>query len=152
MSARSLEGKKFFTNYNNGVYALISEDTLMDVNRYYLISTALHRTMGDDSRAGKALDGVTHLHGPIFTFAQLEERAERDPWFTGSYEDYRYVVSHIERDGGQVKEGSHYVPFSNGYERGLRGPETQIDELRQVTTFGQFRATFGISLDEVLKQ
>src|SRR3989344_1924334 len=132
MSARSLEGKKFFTNYNNGVYAIIGEDALMDINRYYLISTALHRTMADDDRAGKALDGVMHLHGPIFSFVSSEERKSREPWFTGGHEEYRYLLSYIEREGGRVEESSVYIPFSNGYERGLRGIETQIDELKQV--------------------
>ena len=151
MSARSLEGKKFFTTQNNGVIALVSEDVYAGLAHRAEIQEALMSR--NDSRATLAMtEGLAHMGTPTFTFARRERFVE-SPWFTGDCDWgnglFETLCSYIQAEGGRVVKGGFYVPFSNGCETGLHGPTSMADELRHVTTEVQFRATFGLNTNEL---
>ena len=86
---------------------------------------------------------------PVFTFV-TQERVGNSPWYTGTHDLHKALCRYIEREGGEVKElSSVWVPFSNGSERGLHGFDSQVDELRYVTSDRQFVDTFGVSAQQL---
>ena len=145
--------KKFFWNYNNGVTALVSEDTLADFEKQNAIYTRLndddHRVKGRDDYSKPLSEGLRHLGTPTFTFVR-SERFEKSPWFTGDSNLYEALMEHITESEGLLGQGWFHVPFSNGMEIGCHGDRAMASELSYVTTDQQFRDAFGISRTELL--
>lgn len=154
--ARSLAGKTFFTSYNNGVTTITSEEILRNREKVGQIREALQQQelragglIPRDDLATAAQEGLRHIPKvPIFTFSDME-RHSRSPWLSGNFHLENAVIAYIEEEGGKCKPVYSYVPFSNGTELGLHGPEAMCSELRYVTTETQFRDTFGIGPREV---
>jgi len=139
---RRLEGQVFHVSYNNGVDALVSDAVLADLIRWGEISSASALA---DSERSVVEEGLAHLlAGPVFTFTS-RERFMRNPWFTGDDAFRDVLIRHIRDLGGHVQERSFNVPFSNGSEVGLHGPDGQSAELRYATTEREFHDTFGVS-------
>lgn len=151
--ARRLEGRRFYANYNNGVRAIASAEVVMTGRKRRMIELWISDKSSDDySRRQTLLEatktGLAHLRlTPIFTFAD-SERVKEQPWFTGDNDLHLLLTGYIAEEGGVISLGL-YVPFSNGAEMGAHGPEAMSEELKFVTTDGQFEETFGITLKEL---
>lgn len=146
MTTRSLEGKKFFVDYNNGVSAIISEDVFGNIRRQGDILNAAIRgiTGNEEMKIRQQVEEETfHLVTPTFTFVRYN-RFREDPHFSGSSRLFERLCKHIRSHGGVINDrrGFH-VPFSNGFLH---------DDYRYVTTVQQFRDTFGISPQELMPE
>jgi len=141
--------KKYYSCYNNGVMAIVSEETYNDIQKYWEIVQRL----ACRNLAETASPALKHLCVPIFTFAHIE-RVKESPWFTGECDNFLFkLLKHIRDNGGKLIEGeSFYVPFSNGCEVGLHGEAVMRNELAYVTTEQQFLETFGVSISEIDQQ
>lgn len=151
---RSLEGKVFYENRNNGVFAIVSQEVQLDRARFDSIRTRLTRNgVADGPKFDAALiEAVPLQRMPIFTFAGGVARYEVSPWFTGNEPIFWALREHILGAGGQLYEHSIFVPFSNGTEMGHAGLEAQCRELKYVTTDEQFIQTFGIALKDLVNK
>ena len=148
--------KKYYSCYNNGVTAIISEEVLLNLEKFqyiqcYFIDEEKNRLYSERNLTSVATEGLQHLIRPVFTFARTE-RVKNSPWFTGENEILYTLVSHIRKNGDDIKNAGFHVPFSNGMELGVHGAEVMKGELSFVTTEQQFRETFGISLAELKQQ
>ncbi len=145
--------KTFYTDYNNGVQVLISEEVMMDIRKKNAISLFYREAEREKSGKGFAQiadDAVPLVGTPTFTFTR-RERVQDQPWFTGDNDFLEVLVAHIRENGGHIVKGGIYVPFSNGSELGMQGTEAMARELVYVTSEQQFRDTFGISIAELLE-
>ena len=146
--------KKYYSCYNNGVTAIVSEEVLHDIEKfnkiYHLfIEQEKGKPYTDERKlAHVASEGVRHLATPVFTFARTERVAE-SPWFTGDTEVLDRLRSYIRYTGGTIESEGFHVPFSNGMEYGMHGHEAMTHELSYVTTEQQFREAFGISIAQL---
>ena len=156
--ARILEGKVFYEDYNNGVYAMVSDTVYwgraqFDRIRQKLADKGRCSFLGDGRLFDVALAETVPLpRMPIFTFVVSTPRYSESPWFTGDELILSDLRAHIRDVGGQILRRSIFVPFSNGKEMGLHGVEAQLAELKYVTTEEQFVEAFGISMGEVVKK
>ena len=148
--ARSLKGSKFFSTDNNGVAAIVDPGVFENYWKrdrcYRTLTSSDYRTSTVPKvDAVKAIEqGLSHIPlTPVFTFVG-EERFKRSPWFTGGPDLFHALLKHLSENGATVFPRSFYVPFSNGIELGMRGPESAAEELRFVTTNQQFLDTFGV--------
>ena len=151
--ARRLEGQVFLFCGNNGVTAIASERVVDDLERLNGHGGIIHSldTFCNSAEARQALNRVfSHIGKPIFAFVS-PERFTHQPWFTGSTLIWEALADYIEFEGGIIKGGGFYVPFSNGNEMGMHGLEAMENELRFVTTSQHFRETFGIEYGEVYR-
>jgi hypothetical protein len=139
----------FYTSHNNGVYAIVPKDVLINIFRVGRIVRRLRKIKGDDSfDFWKMFAHISRT--PIFTFTR-EERVKESPWFTGDETVYRALVDYlIPETGGEARPSGFFVPFSNGMEIGAHGAEAQQEELLYVTSEQQFQEAFGVSSEEVL--
>ena len=140
--ARSLEGKSFFRNYNNGVYSLASEEVFRGREKAERILN--HLCLAEEVEVLE----LPLPASPIFTFAHYD-RVLESPWFTGHAECLRKLIEHICEAGGSVLDSGLHVPFSNGVEKGRFDRAAQLAELRYVTSERQFAETFGITINEI---
>jgi len=152
--ARRLEGKTFFTNRNNGVTAITSQDyseeTAQLVEQLCVYYDAQGFTAQEQKDAKNAVISVVFFK-PVFTFARAE-RVMNSPWFTGGVMLAQTLKYYIKQEGGIIQEADFYVPFSNGYELGIHGVKALQDELRWITTKMEFEQEFGVSLTSLLKE
>ena len=146
---------RYYTNYNNGVTALISEEVSRDIKKQNTIwqlcaKRDAEKAYGDRMLGATASSALNHLCVPIFTFVD-PERAAESPWFTGDNKLLNALLDHINENGGFIltEHNNFYVPFSNGSELGMHGEESMKRELAYVTTEMQFRGTFGVSIQEI---
>ena len=144
---------KYYSCYNNGVQAIVSEDVMRGIEQSKLIQKFFEYRDADIPanqrfRPAAAYKGLKHLAVPVFTFAS-SERVMEQPWFTGTIEEYSSLRRHIRANGDCIEEGWFYIPFSNGLELGLNGENAMKSELAYVTTGEQFREAFGISIAEL---
>ncbi|MFA6177502.1 MAG: hypothetical protein WC694_01245 [Candidatus Paceibacterota bacterium] len=152
-----MEKKKFYVCSNNGVTAVVTEQTHKDLQKYCAIGSWFDETDAEKLYEERRLrrtaisSALGHLCTPTFTFTR-PERASVSPWFTGDSELFWALTKHVENNGGVLLDGSCYVPFSNGSEVGLHGHEALKDELSYVTTEQQFQETFGISISELINK
>ncbi len=143
--------KTFYYDYNNGVTAVVSEDVLGDIKklveiRRHFAEREREKPFGDDCFLSNSADqGIAALGKPVFTFTR-QERFRESPWFTGDTELMNALAEHLKERGDVFQRGSFYVPFSNGCECGLHGPDSMKHELAYVTTEKQFEDTFGVSI------
>lgn len=145
--------KRYYSCYNNGVNAIVSEEVLRDLEKRQEIYKVFwsHSAYFQSAEFNSARrDGLRGLGVPIFTFVS-PERFKTAPWCTGDNDLRDAVLKQIQKNGGDVYIKSFHVPFSNGIECGLSGPESMVAELAHVTTEQQFRETFGVSIEECLK-
>jgi hypothetical protein len=166
--AGTLQGKRFFTETQKGVIAVISEEILRNRSKIEAILARLPEhwrkknpaiwkkgPLAQQELADQARRGLKHIPtAPIFTFTQAQE-GPSEPWFTGDSKLYAALMKHIRSEGGILESGSFYVPFISGHET-ARGSEHSIrarhgirHELGYVSTEGQFQATFGIGVREL---
>ncbi len=153
--ARSLEGKTFFVNYNNGVTSITPERV---VRNQGLVATTHDRIasgmnqMDAEVRAqymDALKDALAHIPTtPVFTFVD-DERKSKSPWFTGTTHTENALVEWVKENGGHIEGNAGYVPFSNAAELGVHGPDAMRNELRYVTTEAQFEEIFGIGPRDV---
>jgi hypothetical protein len=154
--ARSLEGRKFFHNHNNGVTSLLSEEVLRSMELRWEVEGKVRKDLGlnlEIKAAQEFIDamnrGLQHIPvTPVFTFVSVE-RKPNSPWATGTTLIEAAIIAWIWEEGGQVQSGYGYVPFSNGSESGHHGPNALGRELQYVTTEKQFVETFGIGPREL---
>lgn len=139
----------FYTCYNNGVRALVSEGVLADINKAWAIQQVLndadHKVQGRDYSTPLS-EGLCHIGTPTFTFVYTD-RFVKSPWFTGDNEFLDALCKQIVEDGGRIESSSFHVPFSNGCEIGVHGDRAMASELAYVTTEQQFFETFGVTRD-----
>ena len=145
--------KKYFSCFNNGVTAIVSEEVYNDIQRHNTIwqnfaEREKEVEYKDRYRSDLASEATFHLTTPTFTFTRVERFSE-SPWFTGDMYDLNEVIKFIEENGGVVEHSGFYVPFSNAAEIGLHGKQAMRGDLVHVTNSQQFRETFGISLPEI---
>ena len=144
--------KKYFSCYNNGVTAIVSEEAYNDFGK---LARIYHYFCSQDTDPKcelrkTAYEAVMHLaNHPTFTFAR-SERVSESPWFTGDNELAGALMIHIRTSGGSVDQRGFQVPFSNAVELGIHGQDSMKKELAYVTTEEQFRETFGITRAELL--
>ncbi|MBI3633874.1 MAG: hypothetical protein HY226_06345 [Candidatus Vogelbacteria bacterium] len=136
---------------NNGVTALVDEDVQEGIDQAARIREALTRdrtlVIPNDSAIGTGL--ARFPFGPYFAFVS-PERYERAPWFTGDRSVLVALADYITQEGGKIESSrGFWVPFSNAYELGVHGEESQIEELKKVATPADFRATFGIGINQI---
>ena len=145
--------KRYYSCYNNGVNAIVSEEVLRDLEKrqeiYKVFQGHSAHFQTQEYEVAKA-EGLRGLGLPIFTFVN-PERFKTAPWCTGDTDLLTALQKQIQKDGGVLYITGFYVPFSNGAECGLSGPESVAAELAYVTTERQFRETFGVSIEECLK-
>lgn len=141
--------KKYFSCYNNGVTAIVSEETYDNIQKHEIIwQLFMEQDFNSRTLPETAREGLEHLLVPIFTFTR-PDRFNVSPWLTGDVAFLNELYAFIKESGGTIESGSFYVPFSNGCETGVHGTDAMKRELRHVTTGQQFRETFGISLSEI---
>ena len=145
--------KKYFSCYNNGVTALVSEEVYNNLKKQASIQRLFTErekdvTFNEQWRTETSYQGLRHLLVPIFTFTRVERFGE-SPWFTGDINFLNELHKHIEENGGVVESSGFFVPFSNGCEVGIHGKDAMKNELAYVTTEQQFREAFGISVSEI---
>lgn len=152
--ARRLEGKVFLICQNNGVMAITpldySRETAELVKRLCDYYSSQNWTSAEAEKAEGAVLEIV-LRKSVFTFARTE-RVNDSPWFTGDFPLLNVVMGYIREQGGEIREGWLYVPFSNGYELMLHGVKALQDELRWITTDKQFDEEFGITRAELLSR
>lgn len=152
---RSLEGKVFYEDRNNGVYALVAEEVFNSRVRFDKIRQVLsaHPPVNDGRQFDVALLSAIPLpRRPIFTFVSSQTRSDESPWFTGNEAMLDNLREHILDEGGRIEQSSVWVPFSNGAEMGYHGLDAQCAELWYVTTDEQFFQAFGITLEDLKKR
>jgi hypothetical protein len=139
--ARIFENKKWLCGCNNGVYALVLESDWEGI---------LAHGERVASLMGSTYGGTTPVY-PVFTFAPAKS-VEKQPWYTGSTEFLGgALTTYITKNGGKVAHRfSVFVPFSNGYEKGIHGDAGKLNELRWATTPQQFKEKFGATIDEIV--
>ncbi len=149
--------ERYYVCNNNGVTAIVSEETYKDMKKHRTISLWFDKCNIKKSYEERELSAMLvysalkHLCVPIFTFTN-PEREKSSPWFTGDTIILVALMKHIKDNVGIIENGSFYVPFSNGCETGLHGKESMKYELSYVTTEKQFRDAFGISISELIHE
>jgi len=149
--------RTFVTCSNNGVVAIMPwqswKDYVADYRQMNEIVEELGRRANIEERHSvkeEARTAIAHMNAePIFTFCN-DDRFKTSPWYTGSLSLLAKLKKYLGENGGVTfNDSGIFVPFSNGAEVGIHGEDAQRSELRNVTTAGQFRDAFGISIEEL---
>ncbi|MEK7158298.1 MAG: hypothetical protein AAB733_01865 [Patescibacteria group bacterium] len=152
MSERILEVREVRTGFRNGVQTICTQDVYDMYTKQQEIIRAIEKLYISDpdlcTRAIKAARGAMPAASPIFTFAEAE-RVSQSPWFTGTHEDCRSLLTHLGKFFELRMHDGLFVPFSSGSELGQHGLEALGSEYAFVTSPQQFRETWGISLKEL---
>lgn len=121
---------KFYKRTNNGVVGLCTEYIYRKIEE----RRELRAECKQHGLPQPELPPVT----PIFTFGDVNHRSFR-PFLTGSTLDMHELL-----EGHEVEDGWFWVPFSNGYETGIHGPELQRHEWQFRTTLREAMDAFGL--------
>jgi hypothetical protein len=155
------------------VTALVTEASFLGLQRYGKICPAvddvIQKMTGDDEDYDKLSErekkkivkyqsgmeesahmGIRHLfRRPIFTFTESWV-LENQPWFTGDMQLFNVLKAYISAHQGTITHAKFYVPYTRGYELGLRGKKHMQWELRHTTDDEAFKKTFDRYPHEVL--
>lgn len=125
---------KFYMWSNNGVVAVVSEAVFQEME-------CRRRIVGEARAEGQEL--YLPPVRPIFTFSDTRNPG-LEKWLTGSLEDMHELLR-----GHEVVRESFYVPFSNGYQWGIKaltGDDESAERERKCrTSLREAIDTFGLA-------
>lgn len=113
---------------NNSVTAVVTEEVYQENQR--------RQKLAEEAVAEGCLRPILLPVRPVFTFS---DASSLQCWVTGTMADLEVLLK-----GHLSKTRPFYVPFSNGYETGIHGPELQRQEWSFHTTLGEAMETFGL--------